>query len=423
MTQHFLADLTARGIVKQTTEQLGEALAKGPLTLYCGFDPTGDSLHVGSLFGLITLRRFQLAGHNVIALAGGATGMIGDPSGKTQERTLQTTAQIDLNLAGIRRDMERILIPGFTLRNNAEWASPMSVLQFLRDIGKHFTVNYMMAKESVRARLEDREHGISYTEFSYMLLQAWDFEVLYRENNCRLQVGGSDQWGNITAGIELIRRRNQGEAHGLTWPLLAKADGTKFGKSESGTVWLDPSKTSPYDFYQYWVTTSDEEVAPLLRRLSLRPLPELEALIETHTSAPEKRIAQKALAGEMVALVHGVAEQQKIEAASQALFQDRALKECSREELEAMTAGVPVTEITLTELQAGIGLLDLCVRVGLVDSKGMARRDLEQGAIQLNQERVQDPHLKVDLNHALHSEFVFLKKGKRNLKIVRLTKA
>ena len=309
----LLADLTARGLVHDATDTdaLAKRLVDGPIGVYVGFDPTADSLHVGHLFGQLSLRRFQLAGHRPFPLAGGATGVIGDPSGRSDERNLLDRDTLRANVAAIKGQLERLLDfnPGpfaATLVDNADWTEPLTTLEFLRDVGKHITVNQMLAKESVRARVEST-HGISFTEFSYMLLQANDFRWLYEHHDVELQMGGSDQWGNITAGIDLIRRRLGKAAHGLTWPLLTRADGAKMGKSVGGAVWLDPDKTSPYQFRQFLIQTDDELIGRYLRHLSLRPLGEIEGLLEEHAAAPERRLAQRALADELTELVHGPA--------------------------------------------------------------------------------------------------------------------
>ncbi|MFZ1489422.1 MAG: tyrosine--tRNA ligase, partial [Ilumatobacteraceae bacterium] len=305
----LLADLRARGLIHDSTDltALAERLATGPIAVYVGFDPTADSLHAGNLLGQVMLRRFQLAGHVPVVLAGGATGMVGDPGGRSEERNLLDTATLEHNVACVKRQLERILdfSPGPTqarLVDNAAWTAPMSVLEFLRDVGKYVTVNQMVAKESVRARMES-EHGISYTEFSYMLLQANDFRHLCEHEGVEMQMGGSDQWGNITAGIDLIRRRLGRSAYGLTWPLLARSDGAKMGKSAAGALWLDAAKTSPYRFHQHWVQVPDDDVERHLLQLTLRPVAEVAELVDAHRGAPEQRLAQRALADDVTELV------------------------------------------------------------------------------------------------------------------------
>jgi tyrosyl-tRNA synthetase len=422
------SELEARGIIKQVTSpELATELSQAPITLYCGFDPTADSLHVGSLFSLLVMKRFQDAGHRVIAVVGGATGMIGDPSGKTQERSLLDEATLEKNLTGIRKVIERFLkLDGpnpARVVNNADWFKGIGYITFLRDVGKHFTVNHMLAKDSVRARLEDREHGISYTEFSYMLLQAYDFWHLYRTYGCRLQLGGSDQWGNITEGTELIRRMNVREegtateaeatpAFGLTWPLLTKSDGSKFGKTESGTIWLSAERTSPYAFHQYFLQTADADVTNLLRLLSFRPLTELEALEARTQTAPEKREAQHALADELTRLVYGEQELAKAIHASKALFSEdvRSLDEAT---LLSVFAGAPSLKVTRTRLKDGIALLDLLVESGLCASKGAARKEVQGGGIYLNNERMSDPMAQATEKNLIAGRFAILRRGKK----------
>lgn len=421
----FFQELQARGLVKQTTDpELEKRLSEGSLTLYCGFDPTSDSLHVGSLLPLLTLRRFQMAGHRIIAVAGGATGMIGDPSGKSQERSLLNEDQLNRNVAGITQVIQRFLKldgdrPALVL-NNADWFRNLSYIEFLRDIGKHFTVNHMVAKESVRARLEDREHGISYTEFSYMLLQAYDFLHLHQNKNCTLQIGGSDQWGNITAGIELIRRKglNDRPAYGLTHPLVMKADGTKFGKTESGTVWLDAKRTSPYEFYQFLIQTSDADVVTYLRYFTFLSLEEIDRLTESVTQAPERREAQRALARELTRLVHGEEELKRVEGATQALFGGGGgsggdLSNLDEKSLLELFSEAPSTEKPMDLLKSGWTLVDAVAETKLCGSKGAARKDITAGGIYLNNERVSDVQAKLDPSHLLAGKFILLRKGKK----------
>ena len=429
------AELEARGIIKQATSpKLGQALEAGPLTLYAGFDPTSDSLHVGSLLPLLTLKRFQQAGHNVIAVAGGATGMIGDPSFKAQERALLTEETLAKNLRGITAVIEKFLdLRGAhpaRVVNNYDWLGKFSYVEFLRDVGKHFTVNHMMAKESVRARLEDREHGISYTEFSYMLLQAYDFYHLNQEYGCRLQIGGSDQWGNITAGCELIRRMrahaqgreaDQDEEHafGLTHPLVMKADGTKFGKTESGAVWLDRAKTSPYQFYQFWVQTQDADVGTYLRFFSFKPLAEIEALEEKMRTQPEKREAQQALAREMVTMVHGPEALAAAEEATQILFGADPTK-ASAETLREIGASVPNWTLAAQRLEAGAPLIEVLAESGLCASKGQARKDIDGGGISVNNGKVTDAAMLLRPEQRLAGNYILLRKGKKNYLLVTI---
>jgi len=388
---------------------------------------------VGSLFSLLVLRRFQEAGHRVITVVGGATGMIGDPSGKTQERSLLDESTLEKNLAGIRRVIERFLkLDGpnpATIVNNADWFKGMGYITFLRDVGKHFTVNHMLAKDSVRARLEDREHGISYTEFSYMLLQAYDFWHLYRAHGCRLQLGGSDQWGNITEGTELIRRMSarvdtsptedseKTHAFGLTWPLLTKSDGSKFGKTESGTIWLSAERTSPYAFHQYFLQIADADIINLLRLLSFKPLSEITELERKMRESPEKREAQHALADELTRLVHGDAELTRAVGASKALFSEdvRHLDEAT---LLSVFAGAPSHRAERARLKDGILLLDLLVESGLCASKGAARKEVQGGGIYLNNERMADPMTPVTEKHLIAGRFAILRRGKKTHHLV-----
>ena len=422
----FFGDLEFRGIVKQLTDaSLGAVLDREKLTLYCGFDPTSDSLHVGSLLPLLTLRRFQLAGHRPIAVVGGATGMIGDPSGKTQERTLLDDTQLKANLVGITATVSRFLdLKQAKVVDNASWFKDVSYLGFLRDVGKHFTINHMVAKESVRARLEDREHGISYTEFSYMLLQAYDFHVLNQTEGCRLQIGGSDQWGNITEGIELIRRmravsptKEGPDVYGLTHPLVSKADGTKFGKTESGTIWLDPRKTSPYQFFQFFMQTTDADVVSYLKFFTFLSHEEIKALESSIAREPEKRAAQTALAREVTKLVHGEAEVAKAEKATQALF-GTAIRELDEQTLLSVLSGAPTTKKNKDTLGAGIPLIDALVETGLCASKGAARKEISAGGIYVNNERTSDPAATLKADQLIAAHYILLRKGKKTYHLI-----
>jgi tyrosyl-tRNA synthetase len=427
-------ELEARGILKQVTSPaLKTTMDAGPITLYCGFDPTSDSLHVGSLLPLLTLKRFQQAGHRAIAVVGGATGMIGDPSFKAQERSLLTEAILSANLAGITAVISRFLdlksSNAAKVVNNYDWISKFSFVHFLRDVGKHFTVNHMMAKESVRARLEDRDHGISYTEFSYMLLQAYDFYHLNAEHGCQLQIGGSDQWGNITAGTELIRRmkahsqgreatdQDEDHAFGLTHPLVMKADGTKFGKTESGTVWLDRDKTSPYQFYQFWVQTQDADIGTYLRFFSFKPLAEIAALEAAVKTQPEKREAQTALAREMVAMVHGQDALAAAEEATQILFGADPTR-ASAATLREIRDSIPQWTVPAERLTAGLSLVEALAESGLSPSKGQARKDIEGGGISVNNQKASDVAFALKDEHKLAGEYVLLRKGKKNYLLV-----
>ena len=437
MQPDLMKELEARGIIKEVTSpMLAHVLAAETLTLYAGFDPTSDSLHVGSLLPLLTLRRFQLAGHRPIAVVGGATGMIGDPSGKSQERTLLTPEQLKINLAGISQVISHFLDLKGTYAakvvDNGDWFKDMSYIGFLRDVGKHFTVNHMLAKESVRARLEDRDHGISYTEFSYMLLQAYDFQVLNKTMGCRLQIGGSDQWGNITAGIELVRRMralhgdspgdlreesDDTEVFGLTHPLVTKSDGTKFGKSEQGNIWLDANRTSPYQFYQFFIQTADADVMTLINYFTFLPRAEIDALAASIKSEPEKRLAQQTLAREMTTLVHGKSELDRAQKASQALF-GVEIRDLDAKTLQDVFAGAPSTQKSKSALTPGFALIDALVESGLCASKGAARKDIPAGGIYVNNERVTDVNSLLTAKDLIAGGSIVLRKGKRNYHLI-----
>ncbi len=414
-------DLAFRGLIHQVTDQeLGKRLDQPGLTLYAGFDPSADSLHVGNLLQLCTLRRFQLAGHRPISLAGGGTGMIGDPGGKQDERQLLTLETIEGYLEGIRPQLAQFLnLDNALLLNNADWLGSMSTLEFLRDVGKHFTVNQMVAKESVKSRFERPDHGISYTEFSYMLLQAYDFLRLHVDHGCELQIGGSDQWGNITMGVELIRKVCAHESWGLTTPLVVRPDGTKYGKTEEGTVWLDASRTSPYAMYQFLFNSPDEMVGSYVRYFTFLDHAAIEDLDRETAAHPEHRSAQRALARSVVALVHGEAEVEKCEVASAAVFGEE-IAGLSEELLLAVTADVPTTPVPRAEVLDGLTLIDALVRTGLVKSRSEARRTIEQGGAYVNNVRQSDDRTlgRADL---LHDRYVVLRRGARRVHIVRAT--
>ncbi len=409
-------ELKARGIPHQwTDESLFSAINNEHLTLYVGFDPSADSLHVGSLFPLITMKRFQEAGHPVIAVLGGATGMIGDPSGKSTERVLLEGDVLKHNIAGIRQNIEQILDPVKTrVINNADFYSNQSVIDFLRDVGKHFTVNHMVAKDSVRSRMEDRDHGISYTEFSYMLLQAYDFYVLHRDYGCRLQIGASDQWGNITEGCELIRRKgSKTQTFGLTHPLITKADGTKFGKTESGTIWLDPKKTSPYQFYQFFIQVPDDQVLTLLNWLTFISLEEITVLEKSLKIAPERKDAQTRLAQAMTELVHGKEALSVAEIATKALFSEDIIT-VSKSVLASVIVGAPQTRKAKSAISDGVPLVDALVETGLFSSKGAARKDILAGGVYVNNVRSADPGRILNEGDLIQGLALLLRKGKRN---------
>ena len=418
----FLDDLRWRGLVHQITdnETLPRRLDSGGVVLYIGFDPTADSLHVGSLQQLLLLKRFQLAGHRPIALVGGGTGMIGDPSGKTEERALLDDDQLARNRDGIAAQMSRFLeiggAEGAILVDNSEWLTAANLLDFLRDIGKLFSVNEMIRKESVRARLEQREQGLSFTEFSYMLLQAWDFLQLYERYSCQLQVGGSDQWGNITEGVDLIRRRKGSTAYGLTSPLVTKSDGTKFGKTESGNVWLDPKKTSPYEFFQFWMRTPDSDASDYLRRFTLLPRERIEELEHELKERPEGREAQRVLAHEVTAMVHGETEAERAQEASAVLFTE-GIFSLDRDTLQAALGDAPTTSTTRALLEPGLPIVNALVETGLATSRRDARQLLAQGSVYVNgvrstEERTLGP------DDALHGRWIVLRRGRANQRVL-----
>ena len=419
---NLLEDLRWRGLLAQSTDEaaLLESLKK-PITLYVGFDPTAPSLHVGNLVVLLVLRRFQLAGHTPIALVGGATGLVGDPSGKNEERTLNSTEIVEGWVSRIRLQVSAFL--DFNedknkaiVVNNLDWTSPLSAIEFLRDIGKHFSVNQMLSKDSVSARLE--AGGISYTEFSYQVLQSYDFLELFRRNNCTLQLGGSDQWGNIVAGLDLIRRVEQGSGHALTVPLLTKADGTKFGKTAGGSVWLDPAMTSPYAFFQYWLNTDDKDVINFLKVFSFKSHEEITALEIAHKENPGLREAHRALARELTALVHSQATTDRVEAAAKALFGQGDLTELDEETLAGALAELPRT--TVAKNEAIPTWVDLLAATGVVDSKSAARRIVKEGGAYLNNEKISGEDFAPQKSDFLCGKYAVLRKGKRDLAAVEL---
>jgi tyrosyl-tRNA synthetase len=418
-------ELQWRGLVSDCTDatELNKRLTTGPITLYAGFDPTADSLHVGSLVPLLVLRRFQLLGHHPIAVAGGATGSIGDPSGKSAERQLLTRELLNANIAGVKPQLARWLdfdAKGNPARlvDNADWTAQVSYLDFLRDIGKHFTVNMMVAKESIRARMEDREVGISYTEFSYMLLQAFDFYHLCKDFNCELQIGGSDQWGNITAGIDLCRKKLGRHTFGLTQPLITKADGSKFGKTEAGTVWLDAKRTSVYKFYQFWINSDDRDAVRYLKYFTFLSREEIEALEKKHAENPGAREAHRALAKAMTDLVHGEVATKEAVRASEILF-GGGLEGISENTFNEIVGEAPSKEIERGKLDgAGQPLLEVLVHSGLCPSKGQARKDLEGGGIYVNNVREANLQRAVSNNDLLFGKHLLLRKGKRNYVVV-----
>ena len=418
--REILDDLSSRGLIQDGTdlELLTKRLSSSPITLYCGFDPTADSLHVGHLIPLLVLRRFQDAGHKPIALAGGATGMIGDPSGRSEERNLLTGDELNTNVEAIAKQLRTFLdfesssldVGPALLLDNREWTVGLEALDFLREIGKHVTVGTMLAKESVKSRLSS-DQGLSFTEFSYMLLQANDFYELHKCYDCELQIGGSDQWGNITAGIDLIRRRSNATAYGLTVPLITRSDGKKFGKTADGTVWLDPSRTLPYELHQYFLNVDDRDVERFLLQLTLLSVSEIFELIDLHTSAPEKRIAQRRLANEVCSLVHGNEETHRVELAAQGLFGDEVL---TVEILEALRGIVPETIVDIEVLTGEESLVDALENSGLCASRGDARRTIAGGGVSVNGIRQLEGALALPPDVLIGGRFVLLQKGKRS---------
>src|SRR5262245_52440672 len=414
-----------RGLVSEYTEGLPDLLTRERVTGYIGFDPTASSLHVGTLLTIMGLARLQRFGHSPIAIVGGGTGMIGDPSGKTVERQLLSREQIDENVVGIRRQLERFLDfdrAGNPARiiNNADWLAAFDLLGFLRDTGKYFTVNYMLQKESVSRRLESEE-GISYTEFSYLVLQAYDFLQLFDRYGCVLQMGGSDQWGNITAGIDLIRKLRAAKAHGLVWPLMKTASGTKFGKTEAGTIWLDPLRTSPFKFYQFWLNVDDRDVIAYLKCFTFLDEAAIESLTTATAASPEKREAQRVLAREVSTVVHGAEQVLRVERASSMLFSED-ISSLPTEDLLAIFSDVPSTEVSRSELDGdGLGLVDLIARVHLAPSKSEARRLVQSGGVYLNNRRAADVQAKIRVSDAIDGQLLLLRKGAKEQHLVRLT--
>jgi tyrosyl-tRNA synthetase len=426
MGQNILDELRWRGLLADCTDidALAKRVAEGPITLYAGFDPTADSLHVGNLVPLFALRRFQLFGHHPIALAGGSTGMVGDPSGKSAERNLLTPEQLDRNLAGVKPQLSKFLdfdAKGNPARlvNNYDWTAPVSILEFLRDVGKHISVNSMIAKDSVHSRMEDREAGISYAEFSYMLLQGYDFYHLRKAFNCELQIGATDQWGNITVGTELTRKKLGATVWGLVFPLLTKADGTKYGKTATGTVWLDPKRTSTYRFYQFFVNADDADVIKLLKTLTFLSADEIASLEAELKSNPGARAAQKALAREMTRLVHGADALNAATKASEILF-GGSLEGITEEIFQDVVGEVPTKEFEAAKLAgAGTPLIDALVHSGLAPSKGQARKDIEGGGIYINNQRAADIARAVTTSDLLFGRYILLRKGKRTYAVLR----
>ncbi|MGA1379623.1 MAG: tyrosine--tRNA ligase [Chitinophagaceae bacterium] len=423
----LLDELSWRGMIQDIMPGTREQLEKEMTTGYIGFDPTADSLHIGSLVPILLLVHFQRAGHKPIALVGGATGMVGDPSGKSEERNLLNEETLNRNITGVKAQLERFLqfdsnLPNAAeLVNNYDWFKEISFIDFLRDTGKHITVNYMMAKDSVKKRIEG-ETGISYTEFAYQLMQGYDFYWLYQHKNCKLQMGGSDQWGNMTTGTELIRRKCSGEAFVFTNPLITKADGGKFGKTESGNVWLDASKTTPYQFYQFWLNASDADAAKWIKIFTFLPKDEIESLAVAHNQSPGDRIIQKKLAEEVTRFIHGEAELQKAIETTQKLFstQQQPIESLSADDLEGME-GVIKVEVPLAQIKEGIDVVSLLANTGIFPSKGEARKTIQGGGVSINRKKVDSPTLSLSPSDLLHDHYLLVQKGKKHYYLVKTT--
>ena len=428
--KNFIEELRWRGMIQDIMPETEQHLMEGLRAAYVGFDPTADSLHIGNLVGIMMLRHFQNCGHKPYALVGGATGMIGDPSGKSVERNLLTEEVLAHNIAGIKKQLAKFLDFESTapnraeLVNNYDWMKEFSFLSFIRDIGKHITVNYMMAKDSVKKRFDPNENtdGMSFTEFSYQLLQGYDFLHLYQEKNLTLQMGGSDQWGNITTGTELIRRIAGGKAYALTCPLITKADGTKFGKSEGGNVWLDPEKTSPYKFFQYWINTSDADAERYIKIFTMLSKEEINSLIAQHTEAPHLRVLQNKLAEELTLLVHGREELEKAQKASQILFGNSTsadLRTLDEKTFLEVFDGVPQAEVSAADIAGGLDMIAiLSAKTGFISSNSEARRALKENSISVNKEKVGEDY-QIGGKDLVDGKFILLQRGKKNYFIVK----
>jgi tyrosyl-tRNA synthetase len=419
----LLEELKWRGMIQDIIPGTAEQLAKEMTSGYIGFDPTADSLHIGSLVPILLLVHLQRAGHRPVALVGGATGMVGDPSGKSEERNLLDEATLQQNLEGIRKQLEKYLdfnpaLPNAALMvNNYDWFREIRFLDFIRDVGKHITVNYMMAKDSVKKRLEGAS-GMSFTEFSYQLVQGYDFYWLYQNRNCKLQMGGSDQWGNITTGTELIRRKAGGEAFAFTCPLLTKSDGGKFGKTEKGNIWLDTEKTSPYQFYQFWLNAADEDAKKWIRIFTFLSRESIEALIAEHEMNPEKRILQKTLAKEVTVFIHGEAEFEAALKTTEKLFADSgSIESLSEADLHALE-GIVQSEFSRSRLEQGIDVVGFLSETGILPSKGEARKLVQNGGVSINRQKVATVQFNVDARLLLHDQYILVQKGKRNFFLV-----
>jgi tyrosyl-tRNA synthetase len=421
---HLIDELRWRGMIQDIMPGTEDQLKKEMTTAYIGFDPTADSLHIGSLVPILLLVHFQKAGHKPIALVGGATGMIGDPSGKSQERNLLNEETLNKNIAGVKAQLEKFLdfdaskANAAEMANNYDWFKSISFIDFLRDTGKHITINYMMAKDSVKKRIES-EVGLSYTEFAYQLMQGYDFYWLYENKNCKLQMGGSDQWGNITTGTELIRRKVNGEAFAFTCPLIKKADGTKFGKTEQGNVWLDSTKTTPYQFYQFWLNASDADAEGWIKIFTFLTKGEIDGLISEHQSDPGKRILQKRLAEEVTKFVHGEEELKNAVETTAKLFanQTASAESLSVEDLEGME-GVVKFDFAADKLHDGIDVVSFLAETTIFPSKGEARKTVQGGGVSINRKKIETIDMKIDSSLLLHSKYLLVQKGKKNYYLV-----
>lgn len=421
---NLIEELRWRGLIQDIIPGTEEQLLKERTAGYVGFDPTSDSLHIGSLVPILLLVRLQKAGHKPIALVGGATGMVGDPSGKSQERNLLSEEVLQKNVAGIEKQLRKFLdfdsgsLTTAEMVNNYDWFKEMSFLQFIRDVGKHITVNYMMSKDSVKKRI-DSEVGISFTEFTYQLIQGYDFYWLYQNKNCKLQMGGSDQWGNITTGTEMVRRKAGGEAFAFTCPLITKADGGKFGKTESGNVWLDPEKTTPYQFYQFWLNAADADAEKWIRIFTFMPQEEINSLIEEHGKDQSKRILQKRLAEELTVFVHGEEEYKKAIETTEKLFSQKnaSVESLSEEDLRSME-GIVHIEYLKEKLEAGIDAVSFLAETNIFSSKGEARKMIQNGGVSINRNKIGAADEIVNAEKLLHEKFLLIQKGKKNYYLV-----
>jgi len=419
-TMNLIKELTWRGMLQDIMPGTEEQLNKEMTTAYIGFDPTADSLHIGSLVPILLLVHLQNAGHKPIALVGGATGMVGDPSGKSEERNMLSEEELNKNIIGVKGQLEKFLnfdpsLPNAAeLTNNYDWFKGISFLDFIRDAGKHITVNYMMAKDSVKKRLEG-ENGMSFTEFTYQLVQGYDFYWLYKNKNCKLQMGGSDQWGNIVTGTELIRRKTGGEAFAFTCPLIKKADGGKFGKSEKGNIWLDANKTTPYQFYQFWLNASDTDAASWIKIFTFLSEEEINTLITAHESNPADRVLQKKLAEVLTIFVHGQTEFEKAVETTQKLFSGAksSIDSLSVEDLESIE-GIIQSNYEKSTLEGGVEILTFLVENKFFESKGAARKMLQNGGVSINREKITDIQMMVEKKHLLHDKFILMQVGKKN---------